>query len=383
MSFGIFTADLSKITIDTIRTFCDQKIPEGLRVEYKEDFPQDIEKTICALANSEGGIILVGVQADRNTNKPISIPGIELKRGLEEKVVNICLSHISPTIVPEVKVCDFKSSPDKTESDRAVLFIRVPRSYMAPHYLINTNEILVRVHNRNSRADLRTIESLINRREKAKSASKQISPFFDFKKITANASVYESVVICPVFPSDNFIHFNKENNERLFKILNNVLTLTTSKPTPWHLELLSYNSSGQIIHYCRVNRNGQISFQRPATVYNSNKLYMYHSIQFLMKALKAGREIYPHFGFYGELAVGLTIVGTKNLLLGFPKNRPLYRNYQCNYEKIFINRTIQYDELLNFEDLIQDIINEFCLHFELELRKEIISEIADELKSSV
>jgi len=378
MSSGIFTLELSKITIETIRAFREQGIAEGLRVEYKEDFPQDIERTICAFANSEGGIILIGVQADRNTNKPVSIPGIELKSGLEEKVVNICLSHISPTIMPEVKVCDFKSSPDKTESDRAVLFIRVHRSYMAPHYLINTNEILVRVHNRNSRADLRTIEALINRREKAKSAPEQITPYLGTKEITIATDVYQSVVICPVFPLDNRIHFNKENNERLFNVVNNVLTLTTSKPRPWHLELLSYDSSGRITRYCRVSRNGRIAFQRTATVENS-RLYMYPSIRFLMKALKAAREIYPHFGFYGELAVGLIIVGTQNLLLGFPANRYLDRDYRCEKAEIFINRTIQYDELFNFKELIQDIINEFCLYFGLELNKEIISEIADEL----
>jgi len=62
-------------------------------------------------------------------------------------------------------------------------------------------------------------------------------------------------------------------------------------------------------------------------------------------------------------------------------NRFLDRDYQCGEAEIFINRTIQYDELFNLEELIQDIINEFCLYFGLELDKEIISEIADELES--
>ena len=85
MSFSIFTSSLSEINIDFIRRFNDQEIPEGLRLDYKKEFidGKKLAKIICSFANTNGGIILIGVLADKISNKPVAIPGIELRDGLE------------------------------------------------------------------------------------------------------------------------------------------------------------------------------------------------------------------------------------------------------------------------------------------------------------
>jgi len=51
-----------QISIHNIVTFCDQGFPEGLRIEYKRDMPENMDaaKTICAFANTQGGILLLG-----------------------------------------------------------------------------------------------------------------------------------------------------------------------------------------------------------------------------------------------------------------------------------------------------------------------------------
>ena len=43
MKSSIFTIDLSQLDINKIRSFCDQGFPEALRIDYKKDFPKNLE----------------------------------------------------------------------------------------------------------------------------------------------------------------------------------------------------------------------------------------------------------------------------------------------------------------------------------------------------
>jgi predicted HTH transcriptional regulator len=119
---SLFLINPDQLKIEDIQSFCNQGLSEGIRLDYKKEITDNLKlaKTICAFANTQGGIILVGVKADKTTNIPLAIPGIELKEGLEEKIVNICLGNISPPVTPEVRVVDFKSNFDENKFDRAV-----------------------------------------------------------------------------------------------------------------------------------------------------------------------------------------------------------------------------------------------------------------------
>ena len=136
---SLFGLEKSKINFKEIKNFCDQQISEGLRIDYKRDFQKnvDLARTICAFANTAGSIILIGVEADKEKNIPVNIPGIQITEGLEEKVVNICLSQILPRIMPEIKLCPFETA---NGSQSAVLFIRINQSYNPPHYVWQTRK---------------------------------------------------------------------------------------------------------------------------------------------------------------------------------------------------------------------------------------------------
>ena len=89
MGASIFSLEKSKIDFKEVKTFCDQKISEGLRVEYKEDFPinEKLARTICAFANTAGGIILIGVTADKRNNVPMDIQESILQKDWKKKLV--------------------------------------------------------------------------------------------------------------------------------------------------------------------------------------------------------------------------------------------------------------------------------------------------------
>jgi len=380
MESSIFIAELTRLDIGDIRSFCNQGFAEGLRLEYKRDFPENLKlaETICAFANTEGGIILIGVEADTDKNKPKDVQGIRLKDGLEEKVINICLSHISPTIAPEVKVCDFKSDLNKSISDRAVVFIRVRSSYNAPHYILDNNWIVIRIHNRNSLADLRTIESLIDRRESFKSTSHSSDVLYDLKKINVENEPFETVVVAPQFQTNPIIYFyNKEESDWLFGIANEVMRLNEQRPDKWRLDFVGLNPQREITRYCGIGRMGKISLQTSSTV-DKNRFFPYASIQLIIKALEVAKKIYSHFGFYGDLVVGITIVNTQNLLLALT-NRRLLEEYRCTDTMIHISKELRYDELSHSHKMIEEIFKELCVLFGLVLPEKTVVEIVKEI----
>jgi hypothetical protein len=384
---SIFTIELSKLNIDEIRSFCNQGFSEGLRIEYKKDFPKNLKlaETICAFANTQGGIIFVGVEADATKNTPKNVDGIELREGLEEKIINLCLSHISPSISPEVKVCDFKSDSEKTESDRAVLFIRVRQSYSAPHYLLNNNEIRIRVHNRNSLADLRTIENLIQKREAFISESSSGYPFYDMKEIEIQSKAYETVVVTPKLQVEPIIYFyNRENSDWLFRTVTEVMRLNEQRPETWRLRFVGLNqATRQITRYCSIDRWGKIVFQRTATVDKTDYL-PFATIVFIAEILKNAQKIYSHFGFFGDLSVGLTLdlMENLNILRNFSNFR-LPEGYEFKGESIRISKNVAYDELSNPQKLLEEFFKEICVNFGLILPEETVVKIIAQALSKV
>ncbi len=385
MISSLFTIALSQLDINTVLSFCNQGFSEGLRIEYKKEFPRNLKlaETVCAFANTQGGLILIGVEADKKYNKPKNVTGVELKGGLEEKIINLCLSHISPSITPEVKVVDFKSDPKITESDRAILFIRVRASYIAPHYLLSTNEIPIRVHCRNALADLRTIENLIERRKNFGAIDSESYPFYDGKIIDVDSVAIETVKITPKFrqiePIIDF--YNKETSNWLLQITNEVMTLHEQSPKPWELKFFSKNQqTKKITRYCGINRNGEIYFQHAANV-TGNKYNPLKTITFITNVLMNAKKIYDKFGFFGELSVGLTLMSDKNLILSLKKYH-FDDDYQYTSNKIMVDEDILYDDLSTPKAILENFLKKICINFGLILYEKQVRELIEETLST-
>jgi len=153
------------ITWQDVVDFCDAGYTEGVRVDYKEDFPDKdkLEKTVAALGNTLGGVILVGIKADRVTNKPVApYEGIVIPKGTTERIDKICLDNIYPSLLPETIAV---MRPEA--SGRGVIVVRVPESVQAPHAIQNRTAIYVRRDDHSDPEELASlgwIEHLLHRR---------------------------------------------------------------------------------------------------------------------------------------------------------------------------------------------------------------------------
>jgi hypothetical protein len=168
----LFDKPLDRLKFGDVKAFLEQQIPEGTKLDYKEQITRDLPETACAFANTAGGYIIVGVgEVDReDLPDPNNVPGLDPHKKPRSSVINRITSSTRPTIVPDV------SAPIQVDdgSGRVVLVVYVGESLDAPHEVTGASpKIPVRRSNKNEAAGLNDIERLINRRNEASATLRQ------------------------------------------------------------------------------------------------------------------------------------------------------------------------------------------------------------------
>ena len=150
----LFSKPFHEITFQDVTEFCENW-PEGVRVEYKDGVVQ-IPKVVSSFANTQGGIWVIGVTADKATNRVIlPIKGFKRDTGLEERITQSCYSSLYPPLLPDILVLDV---PDN--DDNVIAIVRVHESMEAPHAIENTTRVYIRNNNTTERIELAEIDRI-------------------------------------------------------------------------------------------------------------------------------------------------------------------------------------------------------------------------------
>jgi hypothetical protein len=169
ISRDLFSIDLDTLTFDDIVHFTgvtrpeNERPQEGVRLDYKVQIPEGLGDDVTAFANTYGGIIILGVEADKiKQNIAVRIPGIQGKPDIKSTVVNKILSTIYPRPPISVGVIVHNENPD-----HVIVVIRVDESLATPHMFIagRKNRISIREGDNNNNASLQQIEALFKKKE--------------------------------------------------------------------------------------------------------------------------------------------------------------------------------------------------------------------------
>ena len=170
----MFNLSKDEITFEVVENFC-REWPEGVRVEYKQEITKDIPKIVSSFANTQGGVFIIGVKADKNDNKVMfPIEGIPETAGIEERIMQSAYEGIYPPVIPEVIKVDV---PD---TDNVVIIVRVAESVNAPHAIQNSTRVYIRVgsvtqpYKKPELAEIDRIEYLFKRRQDTQIVAQQI-----------------------------------------------------------------------------------------------------------------------------------------------------------------------------------------------------------------
>lgn len=100
----LYTKEIEKITFQDVIGFCNEKYRETVHLDYKQDIGSSLAKTIAAMANTWGGLSIIGVE-DEDSRPKLPVKGIPYREHLREQINNIVLSNIMPPVFPEIQVC--------------------------------------------------------------------------------------------------------------------------------------------------------------------------------------------------------------------------------------------------------------------------------------
>jgi predicted HTH transcriptional regulator len=120
---SLYATAPADITIDLIRGLLQTTPTESLTVEYKQEFTRDLPESVAALANTYGGLILVGVTDGQSADRLVGVVG-----DVQVQIANACHDSLEPPWVPEMIMVPISDAADS----RVILILRViPRELPA------------------------------------------------------------------------------------------------------------------------------------------------------------------------------------------------------------------------------------------------------------
>lgn len=160
------TLPIENISDEDIKDFCELRLEEDIDLDYKADWPNDLSRLICAFANTQGGTILIEIEEEGKSRKPITPPtGINGDEDvLHQKANNIAYDGIFPPVNIEVGV---RTNPE--DPRRSIVVIRVKPTRLV-HATDRRTRIYIRVADNNRGYDLASLSDLQwlwNQREEA------------------------------------------------------------------------------------------------------------------------------------------------------------------------------------------------------------------------
>lgn len=165
---SLFKLPIHEITYEDIRLFVEQKIPEGRMLDYKKCLPKNISKTIAAMGNTDGGIILLGVEEEKEQEEgrrsfPGKIVGIKDEKNVKQSVINQSYAILQPGFDLQIHEV---SIPDKKGYSVVIIRVELEGVSSFPIFHQQDKAIYVRLDEQTRKADLEQIKHLFKRENK-------------------------------------------------------------------------------------------------------------------------------------------------------------------------------------------------------------------------
>ena len=154
---------------ERLSDFLADRLPEGLHIEYKQpahnpqnkkwEMGPELVETVVAMANTDGGLLVVGVAEDEE-KRPSGIVGIS-HRDPENAFRNYCADAVEPNVPLDLRAIEIPSGA--AEAGKFVLLIRMRRGNNPP-YLLRRHGVFIRYDDQDRHASVRELEVLFQQR---------------------------------------------------------------------------------------------------------------------------------------------------------------------------------------------------------------------------
>ena len=149
---SLFACSPADVTLERVRELVGQDLAESLTLGYKEKYSPSVVKSVAAMANSYGGLILVGVTDQSGPGRLAGVPEQALVQ-----IVNACHEQLEPPWQPEIVPVPLTAEA----GGRYILVMRIDAA-RAPRPLLISGAAPVRLQGRNATADRSRLAQLFS-----------------------------------------------------------------------------------------------------------------------------------------------------------------------------------------------------------------------------
>jgi hypothetical protein len=162
----ILNKPIVDVAFEDVVSFCEEGVPEGIQIDYKEDFPtKGFSKHFASFSNTRGGVIIIGVKENSRTGLPEAWDGIVNDAHKIESI------HQNATNVQPIPAYIIHVTNEV--EGKCFVLIRIYAGDNTPYYVQNDSNTWVRTGSVSQLIDIASadgLELLFGTREKSKKA---------------------------------------------------------------------------------------------------------------------------------------------------------------------------------------------------------------------
>ena len=212
-----FEKPFHDVTFEDVVQFCKKRVPEGKQLDYKYLIPKNHEKfakVIASFANALGGLLIIGVQDDKNDLPKAPFLGIPYHEKLRNTVEDIIQVYIDPIVFVDINIC-----VDKT-GERMFVLIQIPQSNLTPHLVGKSKRAYIRT-GQSSRPEAIVhpdkLPWLLDHRKKSErlrhilydKAESHFENYLKTSTASAEGEVVSTLAILPLYPDEPLTNYKK------------------------------------------------------------------------------------------------------------------------------------------------------------------------------
>ena len=212
-----FEKPFHEVTFEDVVQFCKRRVPEGKQLDYKYVLPKNYEKfakVIASFANALGGLIIVGVQDDKNDQPHPPFIGIPFHEKLRNTIEDIIKVYIDPVVFVDINICVNKTG------DRMFVLIQIPQSNLTPHLVGKLKRAYIRT-GQSSRPEAivhpEKLPWLLDHRKKSErlrhilydKAERHFENYLKTMTVSADGEVVCTLSLQPFYPEDPLTSYKK------------------------------------------------------------------------------------------------------------------------------------------------------------------------------
>jgi hypothetical protein len=373
----LFSRPFDEIDEGDLRELIEiKKIREYVSLDYKQSYSPNHEGTvkllsdIAAMANSNGGYIIIGIEEDKSApdGTPKCIIGIENGDIEANRIQSVCLSSIDE-IITGLRVRDIQLSNGKH-----CVIIQIPNSIKKPHMVVHEKHrsFSIRHGRTNAFMDMTQVRDMVI---SMTSYQEKLQVFIQ-ERIRKNFEIAKDdpfllLMVTPVYLGTDKLNPLQQEYRKVISSANILPYVGNSgqslgsqaAPRIFGIEVNSYHrlASGNLKQYLRLFRNGHLEYYdnyRPGPEAESIKkpmqIFSYRIAFSLVNFLKTAQQIYRMSETSDPLAIHLLLGNVDSSYLYFPTRR-------VDYEYALIWR----DNLLSIDMTINEIDESYNIASEL------------------